>query len=65
MRLKDKLALLSGSARGIGQATVELFHKKGTIVITSDIHYEDGKTLVMNLITNAEFLHLDVGNEES
>lgn len=65
MRLKDKIALITGSARGIGQATAELFHKEGAFVIISDIRDEEGINLVNNLKTNAEYLHLDVGNEEN
>lgn len=63
MRLKDKIALITGSARGIGQATAELFHKEGALVIVSDIRDEEGHTLAKNLKTNADYLHLDVGNE--
>jgi len=65
MRLKGKIAMITGSARGIGQATAELFHKEGATVIVSDIRDEEGIALVRNLKTNAEYLHLDVGNEDS
>lgn len=65
MRLKAKIALITGSARGIGQATAELFHKEGAIVIVSDIRDEEGISVVKKLKTNAEYLNLDVGSEES
>lgn len=45
MRLKDKIALITGSARGIGQATAELFHKEGAVVILSDIRDKEGKEI--------------------
>jgi len=65
MRLKDKIALITGSARGIGQATAELFHKEGAFVIVSDIRDEEGNALLKNLKTNAEYVHLDVRSEEN
>jgi len=65
MRLKDKIALITGSARGIGRATAELFHKEGALVIVSDIKDEEGKAVANNLKTNADYLHLDVGTEEN
>ncbi len=65
MRLKNKIALITGSARGIGQATAELFHKEGAFIIVSDIRDEEGNNFVSELKTNAEYLHLDVGNEEN
>lgn len=45
MRLKNKIALITGSARGIGQATAELFHKEGATVILSDITDKEGRLL--------------------
>jgi 3(or 17)beta-hydroxysteroid dehydrogenase len=49
MRLKNKITLITGSARGIGQATAELFHKEGATVIVSDIRDEEGKALSQKL----------------
>ena len=38
MRLKDKIALVTGAARGIGSATVKRFAEEGATVILSDIN---------------------------
>ncbi len=65
MRIKDKIAFITGSARGIGKAIAELFHREGAVVIVSDINQEDGGALVKSLGSKAEFLYLDVGNEEN
>jgi NAD(P)-dependent dehydrogenase (short-subunit alcohol dehydrogenase family) len=65
MRLENKIALITGSARGIGKATAELFHKEGATVIISDIRDEEGKNVVKKLETNVEYLHLDVGSEDN
>lgn len=37
MRLKDKIAIVTGGARGIGQAISELFSKEGATVIIIDL----------------------------
>lgn len=37
-RLKDKIAIVTGGASGIGEKIVELFHKEGATVISVDIN---------------------------
>lgn len=64
MRLKDKIALVTGSGRGIGHATAELFHKEKAIVIASDSNDISGDLTIKKLKDRIEYLHLDVGNEE-
>lgn len=63
MRLKGKIVLITGAARGIGRAVAELFHREGAAVLVSDITDEAGKQLVQDLQNSAEYLHLDVGSE--
>jgi NAD(P)-dependent dehydrogenase (short-subunit alcohol dehydrogenase family) len=64
MKLNDKIALITGSARGIGRATAELFHREGATVIVSDINDTEGKALSEMLGERAEYLHLDAGDED-
>ena len=37
MRLKNKIALITGSASGIGKSCAEIFAQEGATVIVSDI----------------------------
>lgn len=62
-RLKGKIALITGAAKGIGKATAELFCAQGAKVIISDIDDEAGLQLAEQLGDNAEYLHLDVADE--
>src|SRR6266550_2674693 len=43
MRLKDKVAIITGSASGMGQAAAELFAREGASIIVTDIATDAGE----------------------
>lgn len=49
MRLKNKVAIVTGSARGIGEAMVRDFVNEGASVIISDILEKEGQALASEL----------------
>jgi len=51
-RLKNKIAIVTGGAQGIGKATVEKFLKEGAVVTIWDIDDRNGKELTHRLRTN-------------
>lgn len=62
-RLQNKIALITGAARGIGQAVAEIFHQEGAHVIVTDILDETGQKVADELGTRSEYHHLDVKHE--
>jgi len=63
MRLKDKVALITGGASGIGRESSLLFCKEGAAVVVCDTNNEGGHEtvdLIMNEGGNAIFIHSDV-----
>jgi NAD(P)-dependent dehydrogenase (short-subunit alcohol dehydrogenase family) len=67
MRLKDKVALISGAASGMGAATARLFAREGCKgVVVADILEKDGQAVVSEIEKaggHATFMHLDVTDE--
>ena len=64
MRLKDKVALVTGGASGVGQATAKRFVAEGARVVLTDLNREAGAALAAELGANAHFIVQDVANED-
>lgn len=64
MRLENKITLITGAAQGIGEAIAKLFHEQGAVVIVSDIQEKLIQSISDKLGERADFIYLDVGNEE-
>jgi 3-oxoacyl-[acyl-carrier protein] reductase len=58
-RLKGKVAIVTGGASGLGEATVRRFHAEGAQVVIADINDERGRALMAELGSNIFFIHCD------
>jgi NAD(P)-dependent dehydrogenase (short-subunit alcohol dehydrogenase family) len=67
MRMKDKVALVTGAASGMGAATAKLFAREGAkTVYVADMLDKEGGAVVAEIAKSggtAKFVHLDVTNE--
>ena len=63
-RLDDKVALISGGARGQGEAEVRRFVAEGAKVVFGDVLDELGKAVAADVGDAAAYVHLDVRNED-
>jgi 3alpha(or 20beta)-hydroxysteroid dehydrogenase len=59
-RLENKVALVTGGARGLGAATVRMMVEEGAKVVFGDVLTEEGEALAADLGADAAFLPMDV-----
>ena len=68
MSFKDKIAIVTGAASGIGRATAETLAQDGATVVVADINRVDGEATAAALRSKgqkAEFLQVDLTSESS
>ena len=62
-KLIDKVAIVTGAARGQGEAIARLFVDEGAKVVLGDILDEEGRAVARDLGDAASYVHLDVTSE--
>ncbi|XP_022888550.1 short-chain dehydrogenase reductase 2a, partial [Olea europaea var. sylvestris] len=63
-RLEGKIAIVTGGARGIGEATVRLFARHGAKVVIADVEDIAGNALANSLGPSVSFINCDVSLEQ-
>lgn len=63
-RVADKVALISGGARGMGAADARMLVAEGAKVVIGDILDDEGTALAEELGDSARYVHLDVSRAE-
>ncbi len=66
MRLKDKVAVITGGAHGMGEAEARLFAKEGAAVVIADVLQNEGEAVAADIRASqgqATFVTTDVTSE--
>lgn len=67
MRLKNKIALISGAASGMGESAARIFAREGAKVVLADVLEKEGSKVAASIVSTggeALFMRLDVSDEE-
>jgi len=67
VRLKDKIALVTGAASGMGESAARIFAREGAKVVVVDIIEKEGAAVAGSIVSaggEATFLRMDVSDEE-
>ncbi|WP_136709472.1 glucose 1-dehydrogenase [Agromyces sp. H66] len=63
--LEGRIAIVTGGARGLGEAYVRALHAAGAEVVIADLLADEGEALARDLGPRARFTPLDVTDEEA
>jgi 3alpha(or 20beta)-hydroxysteroid dehydrogenase len=63
-RLDERVAIVTGGARGIGAAVARVFAAEGAAVVVADVLDTEGAKLAAELGDPARYAHLDVSTED-
>jgi len=63
-RLEGKVAIITGAAKGQGEAEARLFAREGASVVLTDVLRERGEAVAADIGEHALFLAHDVSNEQ-
>lgn len=63
-RLEGRIAVITGGASGIGEATARRFVEEGALVVIADLQVDRGSAVAESLGESARFLRCDVTNED-
>ena len=62
-RLAGKIAIITGAAKGLGEADARMFAREGATVILTDVDRDGGAALAADIGDKAEFHYHDVRHE--
>lgn len=62
--MEGKVAIITGGARGIGEATVRVFATHGARVVIADVEDALGNSVAQSLGQHVTYVHCDVTSEE-